>query len=330
MTEPSITDWAARIMAGDRRALALAITLTESQRIDHRTEADALLNLIWSRTGHAIRIAISGPPGVGKSTFIETLGTHALAAGRRIAVLAIDPSSRLSGGSILGDKTRMETLTRHANAYIRPSPAGETLGGVARRTREAIALCEAAGFDLVIIETIGVGQSELTAANMVDMFILLLAPAGGDDLQGIKRGIVEIADLLLINKSDGDLEIAAKRSETDYANALRLLRPVSTDWQPQVHRCSALTGYGIDIVWSTILAHATAITTSGERDRRRCQQDILWFREELRERLLNFFEVDPSLRLFIPRIEEDVRRHILAPPTAAQRILNTLPLPRER
>jgi len=237
------------VVNGNRRALAQAITLIESTRPDHRTAASDLLQRLMPQAGHSIRVGISGVPGVGKSTFIEALGNHVIDAGHRVAVLTVDPSSAISGGSILGDKTRMELLSRRPEAYIRPSPAGKTLGGVTRRSREALILCEAAGYDVVIVETVGVGQSETRVADMTDMFILLQLPGGGDELQGIKRGIMELADLILINKADGELKALAGRSAADYRNALRLLHPRSANWKVEVQTCSARDGRGIAEVW---------------------------------------------------------------------------------
>ncbi len=279
---------AAQLIAGDRRALARAITLVESARPDHREDAEALLEKALKTGRQALRVGLSGTPGVGKSTFIEAFGMHLVAAGLRIAVLAVDPSSTRTGGSILGDKTRMEQLTRHPNAYIRPSPSQSELGGVARRTRDAIALCEAAGFDLVVIETVGVGQSETLVADMSDIFVLLLAPAGGDELQGVKRGIMEIADLILVNKADGDLAPAAKRTAADYAGALRLMRARPEDppdW-PKVELVSALTGVGMDTAWALMRALTDARKASGVWSQRRAAQARGWFEEEVRIGLL--------------------------------------------
>src|SRR5258708_22695324 len=242
----------ARLLAGDRRALAQAITLIESTRGDHRERADALLAAVLPRTGKWGRGGTPGGRGVGKSTFIEGFGLSLLERGRSLAVLAIDPSSKRGGGSILGDKTRMEELSRQPAAFIRPSPAGATLGGVARRTREAMLLVEAAGFDTGIVETVGVGQSETAVADMVDMFIVLRLAAGGDDLQGIKRGVIELADLIVVNKADGDLLPTARRAASDYQHALRMLRSPTAGWTPEVATCSALTGEGVVEVWQTI------------------------------------------------------------------------------
>jgi LAO/AO transport system kinase len=247
-----VADLARRLATGDRRALARSITLVESTRADVRLEAAALLDAALPATGGAVRVGISGTPGAGKSTFIDELGTHLTGAGHRVAVLAVDPSSRRSGGSIMGDKTRMERLSRDPAAFIRPSPSGGTLGGVARRTREAAFLCEAAGFDVVLIETVGVGQSETVVADMVDCFVLIAAPGGGDDLQGIKRGIMELADIIVINKADGDLLPAARRAASDHRQAAHLLRPKHPGWAVPVLLASALHGTGIDEVWQEV------------------------------------------------------------------------------
>src|SRR5947208_3828114 len=233
------------VVDGDRRALARAITRVESTRADHRAEAEALLAEVLPHVGGAMRVGISGAPGAGKSTFIEALGLHLVERDHRVAVLAVDPSSTRSGGSILGDKTRMEELTRSPHAFVRPSPTSGTLGGVARRTREALLLCEAAGFDVVLVETVGVGQSEVKVAAMVDLFLVLVAPGGGDELQGLKRGIMELADLVVVNKADGDLAATAAHTAADYAAALHLVRPRTPVWTPRVLTCSALTGLGI-------------------------------------------------------------------------------------
>src|SRR5437660_8733446 len=246
------------VRGGDRRALARAITLVESTREDHRDDAITLLQALMPGAGVAIRVGISGAPGAGKSTFIETLGLHLVDAGHRVAVLAVDPSSTRSGGSILGDKTRMEQLSRRPQAFIRPSPSGGTLGGVARRTREALLVCEAAGFDVVLVETVGVGQSEVAVASMVDLFLLLLAPGAGDELQGVKRGIVELADLIVVNKADGALIEAARHTASDYAHALHLVGQAGV----QVLLASALEGTGIAEAWAATEAHARAARES--------------------------------------------------------------------
>lgn len=281
-------DLAEALIAGDRRALARGITLVESARPDHRADAEALLSAARATGRQALRVGLSGTPGVGKSTFIEAFGMKLADAGKRIAVLAVDPSSARTGGSILGDKTRMERLTRHPNAYIRPSPSQSELGGVARRTREAISLCEAAGFDLVLIETVGVGQSETLVAAMSDVFVLLLAPAGGDELQGVKRGIMEIADLILVNKADGDLEPAARRTAADYAGALRLMRSRDGDPPgfPKVELVSALAETGLDTAWAALEALTEYRRATGFWAQRRAHQARAWFEDELRHALL--------------------------------------------
>jgi LAO/AO transport system kinase len=279
---------AERISAGDRRALARAITLVESRRADHRTQATALLEGLRGLNRQAVRIGLSGTPGVGKSTFIEAFGCLLTARGLKVAVLAVDPSSARSGGSILGDKTRMERLSRDPNAFIRPSPSQTHLGGVARRTREAVSLCEAAGFDVVLIETVGVGQSETVVAEMSDLFILLLAPAGGDELQGVKRGIMEMADLILVNKADGDLKPAATRTCADYAGALRLLRkrPQDPAGYPKAMMVSALAEEGLETAWGEMEALVKWRKENGFFDRTRRAQAQYWFAEEVRQGLL--------------------------------------------
>jgi len=317
-----IESLAADLVGGDRRALARAITLVESTRADHRIQALSLLEALASHAGKALRIAISGAPGVGKSTFIEAFGRHVIADGRRIAVLTIDPSSSLSGGSILGDKTRMETLTRHPDAFIRPSPSGGILGGVAARTREVIVLCEAAGFDVVVVETVGVGQSETAAAQMTDMFVLLLAPGGGDELQGIKRGIMELADLILINKSDGELEPAATRAVSEYRLALQLIRPRSKHWSVPVEACSALRDTGVAEGWQQVRAYREALEAHGEIATLRAHQAKAWMWAEIGEVLARRFRDDPSVRAHLESVERQVIAGKLLPTAAAGRLLD--------
>ncbi|MGR3434895.1 MAG: methylmalonyl Co-A mutase-associated GTPase MeaB, partial [Shimia sp.] len=297
---------AARVAAGERRALARAITLIESARADHRAAALALLGALPRR--EALRIGLSGTPGVGKSTFVEAFGLALVEGGLRIAVLAVDPSSARTGGSILGDKTRMERLARHPGAFIRPSPSRTHLGGVARRTREAVALCEGAGVVVVLIETVGVGQSETLVADMVDLFVLLLAPAGGDELQGVKRGIMEAADLILINKADGDLAAAAQRTRADYAGALRLLRrrPQDPEGFPKALAVSALSGAGLADAWSERRALAAWRKAEGHWAERRAAQGLHWLREEVREGLLERALADPATRAALARAEARV------------------------
>ncbi len=309
------------VLGGDRRALARAITLVESTRRDHRAAARALLERLVPHAGKSIRLGISGAPGVGKSTFIEALGNHLIDAGHRVAVLTVDPSSAISGGSILGDKTRMETLSRRPEAYIRPSPSGNTLGGVARRSRESLLLCEAAGFDVIIVETVGVGQSETKVAEMTDMFLLLLQPGGGDELQGIKRGIMELADLVLVNKADGDLEPLAARSAQDYRNALGLLHPRSADWKVEVRTCSALNGTGVAEAWDIVLRHHEALEGSGELAARRAGQSREWMWSELQDSLIADLKEDPAVRKRLPALEAAVSEGRMPAATAAGQLL---------
>jgi LAO/AO transport system kinase len=315
------TGLADEIRSGDRRSLARGITLVESTRPDHRAEAVALLDELLPATGGAVRVGISGAPGAGKSTFIEALGLHLLDRGHRLAVLAVDPSSTRSGGSILGDKTRMERLSRRPDVFIRPSPSGGTLGGVARRTREALLLCEAAGHDVVLVETVGVGQSEVAVAGMVDVFVLLLSPGAGDDLQGVKRGIVELADVVVVNKADGDLAAAAERTAADYANALHFLRSRTEGWEVRVERASALLGEGIDRVWSAVEAHRAMLAESGALEARRADQARDWMWSEVDDGLLDALASDPAVASEMSALESDVRSGIVSPTAAAQRIL---------
>lgn len=321
MTAAKITELADAVRAGDRRALGRAITLVESIRDDHRTQAESLLETLLPHRAASIRVGISGVPGVGKSTFIEALGQHVVDKGRRVAVLAVDPSSKLSGGSILGDKTRMETLSRSPDAFIRPSPAGETLGGVARRTREAISICEAAGYDVVIVETVGVGQSETAVKEMTDMFVLLLSPAGGDELQGMKKGIVELADMILVNKADGEFEMAARHAVSDYRSAIHLLRPASPNWQVPVTACSALTGMGIDEAWTHVEDYETKLGASGEIAGSRAAQARSWLWSELGDTLLERLKAQPDVRAMLAGLEEQVVQGATTPAAAARRVL---------
>ncbi len=309
------------IRRGDRRALARAITLVESTRRDHRRRAEALLEALLPETGRGVRIGISGVPGVGKSTFIEAFGQYVINQGHRVAVLAIDPSSQRTGGSILGDKTRMEHLSRRHEAFIRPSPAGATLGGVARRSREAMLLCEAAGFDVVLVETVGVGQSETAVADMVDLFLLLLLPGGGDELQGIKKGIVELADLVVVNKADGALLEAAQLAVAEYRHALTLLRPATGDWRTPVQSCSARTGDGIALIWETIGRYRDQLGVSGALAARRADQANAWLWNEIRESLVEAFRAHPDVRGALAALEARVRRGDLPPTAAAMDLL---------
>ncbi len=312
----------AGVRAGDRRALARAITLVESTRDDHAAEAAEVLAAVLPDTGGAVRVGISGPPGVGKSTFIEALGASLTAAGTRLAVLAVDPSSARSGGSILGDKTRMERLTRDPGAFVRPSPSGTTVGGVARRTREALLLCEAAGYGVVLVETVGVGQSDTAVAEMVDTFALLVSPGGGDELQGIKRGVMELADLVVVTKADGELAGAARQAEADHRHALGLLRPRFEGWRPPVLACSAHAGTGIDEVWAAVLAHRRTLETTGALPHLRAEQARAWLWSEVRERLLAGLRADPAVRALAPALEAKVIAGDVSPPAAAQELLD--------
>ncbi len=309
------------VTAGDRRALARAITLVESSKSAHRADAKMLLARVTPRAGNAIRIGISGVPGVGKSSFIESFGDHVIAQGYRLAVLAVDPSSARSGGSVLGDKTRMAKLATHPAAFIRPSPSAGTLGGVARRTRESIVLCEAAGFDVVLVETVGVGQSEYAVADMTDMFLLLMLPGGGDELQGMKRGIMELADLVLVNKADGELEAAASRAAADYANALRLMKPRTVGWTVPVEICSALEGKGIAQAWRHVEAFKQKFSKDGSIARRRGEQARAWLWSEIREGLSTALMSDKSVATRVRELESDVVSGTVAASDAAAEVV---------
>ncbi len=312
-----------RILAGDRRALARAITLVESNRPDHRALATALLEELAASGREALRIGLSGTPGVGKSTFIESFGLMLVENGLKVAVLAVDPSSARSGGSILGDKTRMERLSRSPRAFIRPSPSQSALGGVARRTREAVALCEAAGFDVVVIETVGVGQSETMAAEMSDLFVLLMAPAGGDELQGVKRGIMEFADLILVNKADGDLRAAAIRTAADYSGALRLLRkrPEEPPGFPKAMLVSAIEGFGLAEAWDEIRALADWRKEEGHWAARRAAQGRRWFEEDVRNGLLARLAANFGFRDHMETLGQAVSEGARTPGAAAAEVL---------
>ena len=314
------------VLAGNRRALARAITLVESTRVDHRARATALLEALRGKGRQGLRIGLSGTPGVGKSTFIESFGMLLTGMGLRVAVLAVDPSSTRSGGSILGDKTRMERLSRDPNAFIRPSPSLSHLGGVSRRSREAVALCEAAGFDVVLIETVGVGQSETMVAEMCDLFVLLIAPAGGDELQGVKRGIMEIADLILVNKADGDLKPAATRTVADYAGALRLLRKRVQDPAgfPKALSVSALAEEGLVQSWDEMQTLADWRKAHGHWERRRAAQAGHWFAEEVRSGLLAQLTDDPVARSAMADLGARVSAGTMSPDAAAAKMLAQL------
>jgi len=320
MSDPLPDPLLGPLLAGDRQALARAITLIESTRADHRERADALLAAVLPHAGKSVRLGITGVPGVGKSTLIERFGLSLIEKGRSLAVLAIDPSSKRGGGSILGDKTRMEELSRNERAFIRPSPAGTTLGGVARRTREAMLLLEAAGFDTVIVETVGVGQSETAVSDMVDMFIVLLLPAGGDDLQGIKRGVIELADLIVVNKADGDLKATARRSAADYQHALRMLRSPTEGWTPEVTTCSAVNGEGVDALWDIVGRFRAAVGEKGIA-RRRASQARAWMWSEVGETLLAELRRHPEVRKLVGGLEREVEAGRTTPAAAARHML---------
>jgi len=315
-----------------RRAVAKAITLLESTRADHRARADALLDALLPHTGRAFRLGLSGVPGVGKSTFIETLGLFLVERGHRVAVLAVDPSSSISGGSILGDKTRMERLSVQERAYIRPSPSSGTLGGVAEKTREALLVCEAAGHDIVIVETVGVGQSETAVQGMTDMFCLLQLPNAGDDLQAIKKGVMELADLVVINKADLD-EAAATRARAQIISALRLFgmhgRPEHAHhdtgiWHPEVLQLSALKGQGVDTFWAAVMRFQDLQTANGRLAARRHAQDQAWMWERIEAGLQQRFKTHPAVRDALPRLTDDVRAGRVAPSVAARRLLDLM------
>ena len=317
------TPSAEAILAGDRRALAKAITLVESVRPQDRKASQELLNEILPHTGNSIRIGITGVPGVGKSTFIESFGQTVIAQDKKVAVLAVDPSSPVAGGSILGDKTRMEQLSREPNAFIRPSPAGKALGGVALKTRESMLLCEAAGFDVVVVETVGVGQSEHQVGSMVDFFLILLLPGGGDELQGIKKGILELADAILINKADGESENLANKTRLHYQSALSLLTQ-SGFWSPEVRTCSALERSGIDEAWEMITRFHDEALSAGHLTSLRSEQNLQWM-WQLTDQLLRQQITDhPTLGARLPDIEAQVGASTLTPLSAAQSIIDHL------
>ncbi len=318
---PSVDDLADGVVAGNPAVLGRAITLVESQRPEHQHLAQELLGRLLSRTGGAHRVGISGVPGVGKSTFIDALGRVLIERGHRVAVLAIDPSSARSGGSILGDKTRMSQLARDERAFIRPSPTGGSLGGVARTTRETMLLCEAAGFDVVLVETVGVGQSETLVADMVDFFLVLMLAGAGDELQGIKRGIIEIADMLAINKADGDNLHAARRAQREYENALHFMRPASPTWIPPVVTCSAVEGTGLDELWDRVLEHHRLVEESGELMERRRQQRLKWMWAMVSEQLMDALRRHPEVTARVNDLERSVLDGATTPTAAARALL---------
>ncbi len=315
---------AAGIKAGERATLARAITLIESKRADHRKAAHLLVQEVLPLTGKAVRLGITGAPGAGKSTTIDALGTFLTAQGHKVAVLAVDPSSTRTGGSILGDKTRMARLAVDPHAFVRPSPSSGTLGGVAAKTRETMLLCEAAGYDVVLVETVGIGQSETTVADMTDFFLVLMIPGAGDELQGLKKGIVELADMIAVNKADGDNVARARLAAADYRAALNILAPHSENWSPPVLTYSALTGDGIALLWEQIVAHKEKMTASGELSQRRREQQVKWMWSMLEERLTARLRSDPAVRGKLKTAEAAVAAGRLAPTLAVEEIAELL------
>lgn len=322
----TISDYAAGVRAGDRAMLARAITLVESTKPAHHALGQELLQALLPYTGNAYRVGITGVPGVGKSTTIDQLGISLVEAGHKVAVLAVDPTSKRTGGSILGDKTRMSRLALSPSAFIRPSPTSGTLGGVTRKTRETMALVEAAGFDVIIVETVGVGQSEVAVADMVDFFLVLLLAGGGDDLQGIKKGVIEIADMIAINKADGDNITRAQRAASEYQAALNILTPRSASWRPPVITISGRENLGLEALWAKICEHRTTTTATGEFTERRQRQAVEWMRDMLEDRLMSALRGNPRVAAELPGIEADVRDGQLVPTLAVDRILSLMGL----
>ena len=321
---PTLQDYVSGIRSGDRAMLARAITLIESTKPEHGALAQKLLQALLPSKRRALRLGVTGVPGVGKSTTIDQLGINLIDAGHRIAVLAVDPTSRRTGGSILGDKTRMSRLAQMPQAFIRPSPTSGTLGGVTRKTRETMALAEAAGFDVIIVETVGVGQSEVSVADMVDFFLVLLLAGGGDDLQGIKKGIIEIADMIAINKADGDNVTRAERAAAEYRAALQILTPQSATWSPPVLTISGLENQGLDALWSKILEHREKMTATGELEMRRQRQAVAWMRDMLNDRVMASLRANPKVAERLPALEADVRAGRLLPTLAVDEILGLI------
>ena len=317
-----VSELAAAVRSGDRAALPKAITLVESTRADHREQAQQLLLDLMPDSGNAMHVGITGVPGVGKSTTIEALGMHLIEQGHRVAVLAVDPSSTRTGGSILGDKTRMAQLAVHPDAYIRPSPTSGTLGGVAKATRETIVLLEAAGFDVILVETVGVGQSEVTVANMVDTFVFLTLARTGDQLQGIKKGVLELADIVVVNKADGAHASEAKSAARELTGAIRLIYPRETLWRPPVLTMSALHGDGLAELWETVLKHRQVLSDAGEFEARRRAQQVDWTWSMVRDTVLDRVLSHPAVKKIRVELERQVRDGELTPALAAQQILD--------
>ena len=309
------------VVAGDRTAIGRALTLVESQRPEDRVVVAELLASLMHRSGSAHRVGVTGVPGVGKSTFIDALGTSLTGAGRRVAVLAVDPTSTLSGGSILGDKTRMPRLANDDSAFVRPSPSTGTLGGVTRTTRESMVVLEAAGHDVVLVETVGIGQSETAVASMVDFFLVLMLPGAGDELQGIKKGVLELADMIAINKADGDNEARARDAVRDYSAALRLTRPASPDWAPPVMTCSGLTREGLSELWERVEDHRSALTASGAWDEQRRVQQLSWMWSTVEDRLMAAMRADPAVHEVLAEAERSVLDGKTTPATAAEHLV---------
>ncbi len=324
MKAASASQLADDIRRGDRAALARAITLVESRRADHQAQARDLVQALLPQTGKAVRVGITGSPGVGKSTTIDALGMALIAKGHKVAVLAVDPSSARTGGSILGDKTRMARLSAEDNAFIRPSPSSGTLGGVAAKTREAMLLCEAAGFDVMLVETVGIGQSETAVCDMTDFFLALMLPGAGDELQGIKKGLVELADMIAVNKADGDNLKRARTAASEYKAALHILAPRSEHWFPPVVTYSALTGDGIDALWDKVLAHRTAMQASGDFEARRRDQQVKWMWAMLEDRLKARLRSDPSVRSKVKQAEAAVADGRMTPAVGADTVVALL------
>tara|TARA_B100000003_G_scaffold207940_1_gene226775 strand:+ start:136 stop:1131 length:996 start_codon:yes stop_codon:yes gene_type:complete len=320
----SVSDYVDGVLNCDRALLAQAITLIESLNDDHRATADAVLNELLIQKQDSIRIGITGVPGVGKSTFIESFGKQLTSLDHKVAVLAVDPTSSRTGGSILGDKTRMQELSRDKNAFIRPSPTSGTLGGVTRVTRETIVLCEAAGFDVILVETVGVGQSEIMVSQMVDFFLALMLPGAGDELQGIKKGILEIADMIAVNKADGEMKNAANRAVMEYQHALDILNPKSANWKPRSLSCSAFTGDGLAAIWETICDYKRLLNDAGEWQEKRKSQQVEWMWAIIRERILSKIETNEKVQSLVPQLELQVAESKLTPALAALEILTVV------
>ena len=320
----SVSDYVDGVLNCDRALLAQAITLIESLNDDHRATADAVLNELLIQNQDSTRIGITGVPGVGKSTFIERFGKQLTSLDHKVAVLAVDPTSSRTGGSILGDKTRMQELSRDKNAFIRPSPTSGTLGGVTRVTRETIVLCEAAGFDVILVETVGVGQSEIMVSQMVDFFLALMLPGAGDELQGIKKGILEIADMIAVNKADGEMKNAANRAVMEYQHALDILNPKSANWKPRSLSCSAFTGDGLAAIWETICDYKRLLKDAGEWQEKRKSQQVEWMWAIIRERILSKIETNEKVQSLVPQLELQVAESKLTPALAALEILTVV------